>query len=111
MAIRTATPMGVPLAAVLQAVHKHAGLLRAGIATAGNEHRLGANEAPPAIISVFMGQTLSRMIEDIVAGKAKGEHAAQALIQLGVAKLPEIEKDNTKHCWSEQPLGHSILSR
>jgi glutamine synthetase len=58
------------LAAVLQAVHKHAGLLRAGIATAGNEHRLGANEAPPAIISVFMGQTLSRMIEDIVAGTA-----------------------------------------
>jgi glutamine synthetase len=56
------------LAAVLQAVHKHQGLLRAGIATAGNEHRLGANEAPPAIISAFMGQTLSRMIEDIVAG-------------------------------------------
>jgi len=83
------------LAAVLQAVHKHAGLLRAGIATAGNEHRLGANEAPPAIISVFMGQTLSRMIDDIVAGKAKSEHAAQQLIQLGVAKLPEIEKDNT----------------
>jgi glutamine synthetase len=83
------------LAAVLQAVHKHAGLLRAGIATAGNEHRLGANEAPPAIISVFMGQTLSRMIDEIVAGKAKSEHAAQQLIQLGVAKLPEIEKDNT----------------
>jgi glutamine synthetase len=58
------------LAAVLQAVHKHQGLLRAGIATAGNEHRLGANEAPPAIISAFMGQTLSRMIEDIVAGTA-----------------------------------------
>jgi glutamine synthetase len=83
------------LAAVLQAVHKHAGLLRAGIATAGNEHRLGANEAPPAIISVFMGQTLSRMIEDIVAGTAGEGSAEQQLIQLGVAKLPEIEKDNT----------------
>ena len=83
------------LAAVLQAVHKHQGLLRAGIGTAGNEHRLGANEAPPAIISVFMGQTLTRLIEDIVAGKAKHEHAEQQLIQLGVAKLPEIEKDNT----------------
>ncbi len=83
------------LAAVLQAVHKHQGLLRAGIATAGNEHRLGANEAPPAIISVFMGATLTRMIEDIVAGTAGGAHAEQALIQLGVAKLPQIEKDNT----------------
>ena len=83
------------LAAVLQAVHKHQGLLRAGIGTAGNEHRLGANEAPPAIISVFMGQTLTRMIEDIVAGKARNEHAEQQLLQLGVAKLPEIEKDNT----------------
>ena len=83
------------LAAVLQAVYKHQGLLRAGIGTAGNEHRLGANEAPPAIISVFMGATLTRMIDDIVAGKASNEKAEQALIQLGVAKLPEIEKDNT----------------
>ncbi|MGZ8378722.1 MAG: glutamine synthetase III family protein [Gemmatirosa sp.] len=83
------------LAAALQAVHKHAGLLRAGIATAGNEHRLGANEAPPAIISAFMGQTLTRMIEDIVSGKTAGQKAEQQLIQLGVAKLPEIEKDNT----------------
>lgn len=83
------------LAAVLQAVHKHQGLLRAGIGTAGNEHRLGANEAPPAIISAFMGATLTRVIENIVSGTASGEHAEQALIQLGVAKLPEIEKDNT----------------
>ena len=83
------------LAAVLQGVHKHQGLLRAGIGTAGNEHRLGANEAPPAIISVFMGQTLTRMIEDIANSKAGQQPAAQELIQLGVAKLPEIEKDNT----------------
>lgn len=85
------------LAAVLKAVHKHAGLLRAGIATSGNEHRLGANEAPPAIISVFMGDMLTRLIEDIVAGKSSkgGVSAAQQLIKLGVAKLPEIEKDNT----------------
>src|SRR5215207_5018487 len=47
------------LAAALKAVHKHAGLLRAGIGTSGNEHRLGANEAPPAIISVFMGESLT----------------------------------------------------
>src|SRR5216110_1093226 len=53
------------LAAVLRAVHKHAGMLRAGIGTSGNEHRLGANEAPPAIISIFMGQMLTRVIESI----------------------------------------------
>ena len=83
------------LAAVLRGVHKHAGVLRAGIATSGNEHRLGANEAPPAIISVFMGETLTRLIEDIAAGKQAGKGAAEALISLGVNKLPEIEKDNT----------------
>jgi glutamine synthetase len=83
------------LAAVLKAVHKHAGVLRAGIGTSGNEHRLGANEAPPAIISVFMGQTLTHLIEDIAAGKEARKGAAEQLISLGVAKLPEIEKDNT----------------
>jgi glutamine synthetase len=83
------------LAAVLKGVHKHAGLLRAGIASSGNEHRLGANEAPPAIISVFMGQMLTRLIEDIAAGKSSDKSAEQALMSLGVAKLPEIEKDNT----------------
>ena len=82
------------LAAVLKGVHKHQGLLRAGIGTSGNEHRLGANEAPPAIISVFMGNALTKMIEDIIAGRA-GTKADQAMIELGVAKLPEIEKDNT----------------
>lgn len=83
------------LAAVLKAVHEHAGLLRAGIATSGNEHRLGANEAPPAIISVFMGAMLTRLIDDIIKGKASGQGAEQELIKLGVNKLPEIEKDNT----------------
>ena len=82
------------LAAILKGVHKHAGLLRAGIASSGNEHRLGANEAPPAIISVFMGSTLTQVIESIAAGKAS-TNAAQAMIKLGVARLPEIEKDNT----------------
>jgi glutamine synthetase len=83
------------LAAVLKGVHKHAGLLRAGVAFSGNEHRLGANEAPPAIISVFMGETLTRMIEEIIAGKGAGRHAEEQLIDLGVAKLPLVEKDNT----------------
>ncbi len=82
------------LAAVLRAVHKHAGLLRAGIGTSGNEHRLGANEAPPAIISVFMGGMLTKVIDAIASGKnaASAEHE---MIKLGVARLPEIEKDNT----------------
>ena len=83
------------LAAVLRGVHRHAGLLRAGIATSGNEHRLGANEAPPAIISVFMGEMLTRVIEDIASGKLAAKSAEQALMSLGVNKLPEIEKDNT----------------
>jgi glutamine synthetase len=83
------------LAAVLRGVHKHSGLLRAGIATSGNEHRLGANEAPPAIISVFMGDMLTKLIEGIIAGKEASRGAEQQLIKLGVAKLPDIEKDNT----------------
>src|SRR5689334_7726325 len=82
------------LAAVLRAVHKHAGLLRAGIGTSGNEHRLGANEAPPAIISVFMGAMLTKVIESIANGKTTAS-AEQEMIKLGVARLPEIEKDNT----------------
>jgi glutamine synthetase len=82
------------LAAVLRGVHKHSGLLRAGIATSGNEHRLGANEAPPAIISVFMGEALTDVIESIADGKG-GENAEQQMIKLGVAKLPEIRRDNT----------------
>jgi len=82
------------LAAVLKGVYKHAALLRAGIASSGNEHRLGANEAPPAIISVFMGSMLTRVIDEIVDGKSSGS-AEQQMIKLGVAKLPEIQKDNT----------------
>jgi glutamine synthetase len=82
------------LAAILKAVHKHAALLRAGIGTSGNEHRLGANEAPPAIISVFMGETLTHVIETIAEGKATNS-ADQEMIKLGVARLPEIQRDNT----------------
>jgi glutamine synthetase len=84
----------VILAAVLKAVHKHSGLLRAGIASSGNEHRLGANEAPPAIISVFMGDMLTRVIEEIAAGKTSGS-PEQQMIKLGVARLPEVQRDNT----------------
>jgi glutamine synthetase len=82
------------LAAVLRGVHKHAGMLRAGIGTSGNEHRLGANEAPPAIISVFMGDMLTKMIESIIHEKGSSS-AEEEMMKLGVARLPEIRRDTT----------------
>src|SRR5437762_7559000 len=82
------------LAGVLKGVHKHAGMLRAGIGTSGNEHRLGANEAPPAIISVFMGDMLTEMIDSIVHEKA-GVSAEEEMMKLGVARIPEIRRDTT----------------
>lgn len=83
------------LAAVLKGVNKHAGLLRAGIASSGNDHRLGANEAPPAIISVFLGDTLSKICDAIAKGELSKYAAEEGLIKLGVNKLPEVLKDNT----------------
>jgi glutamine synthetase len=82
------------LAAVLKGVHKHSGMLRAGIGTSGNEHRLGANEAPPAIISVFMGDMLTAMIESIINNKG-GVSAEEEMMKLGVARIPEIKRDTT----------------
>jgi glutamine synthetase len=82
------------LAAVLKGVHKHAGMLRAGIGTSGNEHRLGANEAPPAIISVFMGDMLTDMIEMIIHEKGTVS-AEEEMMKLGVARIPEIKRDTT----------------
>src|SRR3954471_11213199 len=82
------------LAAILRAVYKHAGLLRSGIGTSGNEHRLGANEAPPAIISVFMGGFLTGVIDAIASGEVPAS-AADAMLNLGVARLPEISQDVT----------------
>src|SRR4051812_12788879 len=70
------------LAAVLKGVHDNAGLLRSGIATSGNEHRLGANEAPPAIISVFMGEFLTKVIDGIADGRTAA-NAEQEMIKLG----------------------------
>jgi glutamine synthetase len=83
------------LAATLKGVHKHAGLLRAGIASSGNDHRLGANEAPPAIISVFLGNLLDRILNQIETGELSGQNAEAAVIKLGISKLPEVMKDNT----------------
>src|SRR4051794_4054916 len=82
------------LAAILKAVHKYSGLLRAGIGTSGNEHRLGANEAPPAIISVFMGDMLTEMIDSIINEKGSVS-AEEEMMKLGVARIPEIKRDTT----------------
>ncbi|MBU0881307.1 MAG: glutamine synthetase III, partial [Candidatus Omnitrophica bacterium] len=82
------------LAAVLRAVYLHSDLLRASIALAGNEHRLGANEAPPAIISVYLGDQLN-VILDMIGKGAKNKVSKRDIIDLGVARLPQFNKDTT----------------
>jgi len=78
--------------AVIRAVHRHAGLLRAVIASAANDHRLGANEAPPAIISIFLGEQLTDVFEQIKAGGAKSSKA-KGTLEIGVDTLPKLPKD------------------
>lgn len=82
------------LASVLRAVYKYSDLLRSSVAHAGNEHRLGANEAPPAIISVFLGDQLTKILDTIEKGK-KSEISRQDIVDLGVSGLPLVSKDTT----------------
>ena len=82
------------LTATLKGVHRRAGLLRAAIASSGNDHRLGANEAPPAIISAFVGDQLTRVLDGLEKGE-KSTAAALETISLGIKNLPEVAKDNT----------------
>lgn len=81
----------------IKAVHDYAELLRAAIASAGNDHRLGANEAPPAIISVFVGKYLAKVLEDIetrVGGKF--DEQDEAILKLDIHRsIPELMLDNT----------------
>ncbi len=84
----------VMLCAVISAVDKYAKLLRASVANAGNEHRLGANEAPPAIVSVFLGDQLTDIFEQLAKGPAKSSKRGGEL-QLGVSTLPPLPKDCT----------------
>src|SRR5918998_2618375 len=77
--------------AVIDAVNKHQGLLRASIAAAGQDHRLGANEAPPAIISIFLGDQLMQVFESIERGET-GSTVAESVMKLGHPSLPELEK-------------------
>ena len=78
-------------AAVIRAVHLHADLLRAVVASSGNDHRLGANEAPPAIISIFLGDQLTDVFEQIERGKLTGSKASGTL-SVGVDTLPGLPK-------------------
>lgn len=82
------------LAAVIQAVDEYADLLRVSTANPGNDHRLGANEAPPAIISIFLGEQLTDILEQIENGGAKSSKVGGEL-KLGVITLPALPKDST----------------
>jgi len=81
----------------IKAVHENEALLRAAIASAGNDHRLGANEAPPAIISVFIGEQLTKVLEEL-EGVTKGKLSPQEKTELKlnvVGKIPDVLLDNT----------------
>ncbi|TRU69342.1 MAG: glutamine synthetase type III [Microcystis viridis Mv_BB_P_19951000_S69] len=78
--------------AVIRGVHKYGALLRAVVATASNDHRLGANEAPPAIISVYLGSQLEKVFDQISQGQIEGSDAP-GLMDLGVDTLPVFPKD------------------
>lgn len=80
----------------VKAVHEHADLLRASIATAGNDFRLGANEAPPAIMSTFLGSQMSAVLDELEKnGNIKIEKGDNMYMKLGIDRIPEIILDNT----------------
>ena len=82
------------LTAVIEAVDKYQDLLRMSVASCGNDHRLGANEAPPAIVSIFLGDQLTEVVQKIMDGKAS-VHATHGVLDLGADVLPNLEQDNT----------------
>ena len=82
------------LLAVIKAVDEHQDLLRISVATAGNDHRLGADEAPPAIISIYLGEDMENILKSIEKGKAYSALKAENL-KIGVSALPPIQKDST----------------
>ncbi|MCO5320529.1 MAG: glutamine synthetase III [Microthrixaceae bacterium] len=79
-------------AAVIRAVHLYGGLLRAVVASASNDHRLGANEAPPAIMSIFLGEQLADVFDQVAKGGATGSREKGTLI-IGVDTLPDLPSD------------------
>ena len=82
------------LCAIIQAVDTYADILRVTVASAGNDHRLGANEAPPAIVSIFLGDQLFDIVEQIEKGGAKSSKEG-GVIHVGVDSLPSLAKDTT----------------
>lgn len=82
------------LTAVIEAVDKYQDLLRASTASCGNDHRLGANEAPPAIVSIFLGDQLTEVVEMVMDGEAS-VHATTDTLTFGTVILPNLEQDNT----------------
>ena len=79
--------------AVIRAVDVWQGLLRMSIASAGNDHRLGANEAPPAILSVFLGDMLTDIFEQVETGGAASRPSTAAMLDIGVSVLPKLPRD------------------
>ncbi|MBQ7457516.1 MAG: glutamine synthetase III [Desulfovibrio sp.] len=82
------------LAAVLQAVHEHSSLLRLGTIGAGNDHRLGSNEAPPAILSVYLGEEITDVIMHIIEPNSAQSSHKQAM-EIGISTLPPLPKDSS----------------
>ena len=82
------------LAAIIKGVYEYQDLLRVSVASAGNDHRLGANEAPPAIISMFIGDDLKAVMDAIIQGK-QADKAVASKMELGVDVLPDFKKDTT----------------
>ena len=82
------------VASVVEAVYRHQDIIRMGIASHGNDHRLGANEAPPSIMSVFLGDTLTKIFESMISG-GKYVHSARQILDLGARQLADLFKDNT----------------
>ena len=83
------------LACIMQAVDKHADLLRQSAANAGNNHRLGAQEAPPAIISMFLGDQLDNVVAQVVANEESIKLIASGKLDSGVARVPVLDRDAT----------------
>lgn len=80
-------------AAVIRGVHKYGPLMRAVIANASNDHRLGANEAPPAIMSVYLGTQLENLFNQIASGNVSADYGSKGELEMGVNTLPPLSKD------------------
>jgi glutamine synthetase len=83
------------LAACMLGIQEHADVIRASVASAGNDHRLGANEAPPAIMSVFLGEALTRCLKELLAGNTTQSSAEKTLMNLGLSHVQNLQRETT----------------